>query len=148
MNNDFRVPDIPPEGIVDITLPNGDFTTTSSVSIHTDNPFNDDPSGTNIANRLLVQSNRVTITYDFGNPATVNGYGIYNFVPSDYSPAERAPHTWTFEASNDGRNWTALDARKLESGWTAGEYRYYDMDDAIAAALARYEEVYQRKNQR
>ena len=29
------------------------------------------------------------------------------------------------------------------------EYRYYDMDDAIAAALARYEEqVYQRKNQR
>ena len=125
VNNDFRVADTPPAGIVDITVPNGDFTATSSVSINTNNPFNDDPSGTNIANRLLVQSNRVTITYDFGNPATVNGYGIYNFVPSGYSPAERAPHTWKFQASNDGKNWTTLDERKLESGWTGGEYRYY-----------------------
>lgn len=125
VNNDFRVPDIPPAGIVDITVPYGDFTSSSSVSINTNNPFNDDSSGTNIANRLLVQSKSVTITYDFGNPAMVNGYGIYNFLPSNYSPAERAPHTWTFQGSNNGSTWTTLDERHLESGWTGGEYRYY-----------------------
>ncbi len=132
VNNDFRVADVPPAGLVDITVPYGDFTSSSSVSINTNNPFNDDPSGTNIANRFLVQSNKATIAYDFGNPATVNGYGIYNFVPAGYSPAERAPHTWTFQASNDGTTWTTLDERKLESGWTAGEYRYYAVSNETA----------------
>ena len=132
VNNDFRVADVPPAGIVDITVPNGDFTTTSTTSIHTNNPFNDDLSGTNTAARLLVQSKSVTITYDFVLPATVTGYGIHNFVPSGYSPAERAPHTWKFQSSNDGAVWTTLDERKLESGWTAGEYRYYAVSNATA----------------
>ena len=118
-------------------MPYGDFTSSSSVSIHTDNPFNDDPSGTNIANRFLVQSNAATIDYDFGNPATVNGYGIHNFVPAGYAPAERAPHTWTFQASNDGTTWTTLDERHLESGWTAGEYRYYAVSNETAYAQYR-----------
>ena len=132
VNNDFRVADVPPDGLVDITVPYGDFTSSSSVSINTNNPFNDDPSGTNTANRFLVQSKSATIAYDFGNPATVNGYGIHNFVPAGYSPAERAPHTWTFQASNDGKNWTTLDERHLESGWTAGEYRYYAVSNETA----------------
>ena len=137
VNNDVRVADVPPDGLVDITVPYGDFTSSSSVSIHTDNPFNDDPSGTNIANRFLVQSNAATIAYDFGNPATVNGYGIHNFVPAGYAPAERAPHTWTFQASNDGTTWTTLDERHLESGWTAGEYRYYAVSNETAYAQYR-----------
>ena len=137
VNNDFRVADIPPEGLVDITVPYGDFTSSSSVSINTNNPFNDDSSGTNIANRLLVQSKSVTITYDFGNPAMVNGYGIYNFLPSNYSPAERAPHTWTFQGSNNGSTWTTLDERHLESGWTGGEYRYYAVSNETAYSQYR-----------
>lgn len=132
VNNDVRVADIPPEGLVDITVPNGGFSVSSSVSPAVSNPFNDDPSGTNTANRLLVKSASVKVDYDFGNPATVNGYGIYNFVPSNYSPAERAPHTWTFQASNDGKNWTTLDERHLESGWTGGEYRYYAVSNETA----------------
>ena len=137
VNNDVRVVDVPPAGIVDITVPNGDFTSTSSVDVHTNNPFNDDPSGTNAANRILVKSKSVTITYDFGLPATVTGYGIYNFVPSAYLTAERAPHTWKFQASNDGMTWITLDERKLESGWTGGEYRYYACANATAYTVYR-----------
>ena len=142
VNNDIRVADIPPEGLVDITVPNGGFSTSvpspdSTHYVSVDAPFNDDPSGTNAAARLLARSIAPIITYDFGNPATVNGYGIYNFVPSGYSPAERAPHTWTFQASNDGKNWTTLDERHLESGWMAGEYRYYAVSNETAYMLYR-----------
>lgn len=142
VNNDVRVADIPPEGLVDITVPNGEFHTSvpspdSTHYVSVDAPFNDDPSGTNAAARLLARSTAPIITYDFGNPATVNGYGIYNFVPSGYSPSERAPHTWKFQASNDGKNWTTLDERHLESGWTAGEYRYYAVSNETAYMLYR-----------
>ncbi len=137
VNNDIRVADIPPEGLVDLTSPNGGFSVTASVSPAVNEPFNDDPSTTNTAARLLVKSTSVKIDYDFGNPVTVTGYGIHNFSLSGYLFEERAPHTWTFQASNDGKNWTTLDERHLESGWTAGEYRYYAVSNETAYTLYR-----------
>ena len=137
VNNDVRVADIPPEGLVDLTSPNGGFSVTASVSPAVNEPFNDDPSTTNTAARLLVKSTSVKIDYDFGNPVTVTGYGIHNFSLSGYLFEERAPHTWTFQASNDGKNWTTLDERHLESGWTAGEYRYYAVSNETAYTLYR-----------
>lgn len=137
VNNDVRVADTPPEGLVDLTSPNGGFSVTASVSPAVNEPFNDDPSTTNTAARLLVKSTSVKIDYDFGNPVTVTGYGIHNFSLSGYLFEERAPHTWTFQASNDGKNWTTLDERHLESGWTAGEYRYYAVSNETAYTLYR-----------
>ena len=137
VNNDIRVADITPEGLVDLTSPNGGFSVTASVSPAVNEPFNDDPSTTNTAARLLVKSTSVKIDYDFGNPVTVTGYGIHNFSLSGYLFEERAPHTWTFQASNDGKNWTTLDERHLESGWTAGEYRYYAVSNETAYTLYR-----------
>lgn len=44
-----------------------------------------------------------------------------------YSTADdSAPKDWTFEASDDGSNWTILDIRTNETGWSAYEERSYE----------------------
>ena len=141
-NNDFRVVETAPEGLVDLTSPEGNSSAsvpnpddTHYVSVNA--PFNDDPSGTNTAARLLARGTAVTISYNFDQPATVNGYGIYNFVPSGYTPVERAPCVWTFEGSSDGTTWTQLDVRRFEKNWTAGEYRYYSFTNETAYSFYR-----------
>ena len=126
-NNDFRVIETPPEGLVDLTRPDGNFTTTvpAGVTLTFNKPFNDCDSNTNKEERLVAQATEFSVTYDFGTPTNVNAYGIVNFANSGYSPVERAPKAWTFEGSNNGTTWTRLDIRRFEKDWTLGEYRYY-----------------------
>ena len=77
-----------------------------------------------------IPSNAMTITYKFDEATLVNAYGMYNYTRA--FPDERAPHTWTFEGSDDGESWVRLDERPYESDWTAGEYRYYSFANATA----------------
>ena len=47
-----------------------------------------------------------------------------------YSTADdSAPKDWTFEGSNDGSNWTILDTRTNESGWSVYEERSYEFSN-------------------
>ena len=126
-NNDFRVVETAPEGLVDLTRPDGNFTTTvpEGVTLTYNKPFNDCAVNTNKEERLVAKAMEFSVAYDFGTPTNVNAYGILNFGGSGFSPVERAPRVWTFEGSNDGTAWTQLDIRRFEKNWAIGEYRYY-----------------------
>ncbi len=139
VNNDFRVVETPPDGLVDITSPKGDFSHNipSGTSVVANEPFNDWEDNTNTTHRFCARTTNFAITYDFSSPAAVTAYGIVNFGLESYSVAERAPHTWTFQGSNGGKTWTTLDERKLEGGWTAGEYRYYSFENTTAYEMYR-----------
>ena len=127
-NNDVRVVETPPEGLVDLTSPEGDFESTGSAV--TMAPFNDDTTLSSTSQRVCIQKTSFYITYKFAEPTVVDAYGIYNLKMNSY--VERAPKAWTFRGSNDGTTWTPLDARRYETGWTAGEYRYYSFSNAVA----------------
>lgn len=138
-NNDFRVAETPPEGLVDLTRPDGDFTVTTHLRTERDwsaavnvckKPFNDDTTLADGQQFLHIKSRPgCDIDYDFGEPTVVNAYGIYlfsgkaamNFEEFSYGP----PRMWTFSGSNDGVHWRVLDRRSCETGWMSGEYRYY-----------------------
>ena len=126
-NNDFRVVETPPAGLVDLTRPDGNFTTTvpEGVTLTYNKPFNDCDSNTNKEERLVAKATALSVAYDFGTPTSVNAYGIVNFANTSLSPVDRAPRAWTFEGSNDGTTWTRLDIRRFEKDWAIGEYRYY-----------------------
>ena len=127
-NNDVRVVETPPEGLVDLTSPEGEFESTGSAV--TMAPFNDDTTLSSTSQRVCIQKTSFYITYKFAEPTVVDAYGIYNLKVNSF--AARAPKAWTFRGSNDGTTWTPLDARRYEIGWTAGEYRYYSFSNAVA----------------
>lgn len=54
-----------------------------------------------------------TIAYDFGEPVRLGAYKLY------YQAAvqNRFPHTWTFEGSNDGADWTVVDSHVNDRNW-------------------------------
>lgn len=56
-----------------------------------------------------------TWQFEYTVARAINGYTIYPaYVNSDvsYAAVDYAPGTWTFEASQDGSNWTILDTQK------------------------------------
>lgn len=65
-----------------------------------------------------------TIQWQFGAGKVLNSYIIAN--SQDNTNFELyAPKNFSVDGSNDGTNWTALDARSDELGWQRGETRYY-----------------------
>ena len=137
-NNDSRVVETAPAGLVDLTRPDGNFTVTTRLRTERDwpgrvtqwkQPFNDDTTLTNTQQRLCVKSRPACdVDYDFGEPTVVNAYGIY-LMSSAYANSGQSswapPRMWTFSGSNDGVSWRVLDRRSCETGWNNGEYRYY-----------------------
>ena len=63
------------------------------------------------------------VVYKFNTATLVDGLRIHN--STEWGPTTRAPKDWTFEASNDGENWTVLDTRSGETGWVADQIRDY-----------------------
>ncbi|PYE51670.1 hypothetical protein HUB98_06515 [Paenibacillus barcinonensis] len=49
--------------------------------------------------------------YEFDEPIIIRGYAIKSYVASNSDLRTAVPKDWTFEGSNDGANWTVLDAR-------------------------------------
>ena len=143
-NNDFRVVETPPPGLVDLTRPDGDFTVTTHLKTERDwyagrvsewkTPFNDDATLADSQQCLCVKSRPgCEVDYDFGEPIVVNAYGIY-LTATAYANSGGGTHArgsfgpprmWAFSGSNDGVNWRVLDRRSCETGWTNKEYRYY-----------------------
>lgn len=82
------------------------------------------------------------LQYDFGSAVVIVGYVIYRAkegTSTDYSATDYAPGSWEFQGSNDGTNWTTLDAQTgfvlYEGGRTpylainnTTAYRYYRID--------------------
>ena len=131
-NNDVRVVETPPDGLLDLTRPDGDYSvsalsTSGSIKEYRviKVPFSDDTTLTNWTQCLRVKSRPAcNVDYDFGEPTVVNAYGIW-LSKSGYSTTTSAPRMWTFSGSNDGVTWRELDSRSCETGWKNGEYRYY-----------------------
>ena len=116
----------------DITSPDGNFTTVSTVDPKVNKPFNDNVSCAGTDDRLIVQSKSVSVSYDFGRGAKIIGYRMFNVnLDNYYHPDSRAPQSWRFEGSNDGEGWLTLDERSGISGWTAGESRCFEITNEL-----------------
>ena len=138
-NNDIRVAETPPDGRVDLTRPDGNYSVSSLATSGSTRewrvikvPFSDDTTLTNWTQCLRVKSRPpCVIDYDFGEPAVVNSYGIW-LSKSGYSTTTAAPRMWTFSGSTDGVTWRELDSRSCETEWSNGEYRYYSFRNCRA----------------
>lgn len=61
----------------------------------------------------------------------------YYLTSTDSRDVARTPTTWTIEGSNDGATWTTLDARQGETGWRAGETRFFEFANKTAYVYHR-----------
>ena len=86
---------------------------------------------------LSTKAAHMSVVYHFNNPTVVNTIMLYT-SPTDMADT-RAPKDWTFEGSNDGENWTVLDTRTDESGWTKGEIRTYRFENATAYSYYKFD---------
>ena len=79
---------------------------------------------------LATKADHMFVTYRFNTATRVSAIKLYN--PNANSETTRPPKAWTFEGSNDGENWTTLDTRTAQTGWTSGQIRTYSFqnDDA------------------
>lgn len=68
-----------------------------------------------------------TLEIDFGEETAVSGYKIRSGNSSGH--ADDGPHDFTFEGSDNGSDWTELDAQSSQT-WTTGETKEYNMDSA------------------
>jgi hypothetical protein len=74
------------------------------------------------------------IKYDFGAATVVNSYSFAPWSIDNYGL--RSPTGWTFDGSNDGTNWTALDTVTDMSGVTRGTVgNYYQVYRGIWAQV-------------
>ena len=78
------------------------------------------------------------VDYEFNTATAVNAYSVRNAGDGGANQTQRAPNTWTFEGSDDGVNWTVLDARTNETGWASAEIRLYKFDNPHAYTHYRY----------
>ena len=81
--------------------------------------------------RVLINQTAADICYTFDRPTLVNAYRIY--VPTDdgISVSARAPGAWTFEASDDGTNWSVLDTRDVRN-WVSRDVKYFAFENTTA----------------
>ncbi|MCM3131539.1 discoidin domain-containing protein [Paenibacillus polysaccharolyticus] len=77
-----------------------------------------------------------TLTYQFVSTARIGAYAI---TSRDATDTFSAPKNWTFEASNDGKNWVFLHTVNNEATWTQKQRRVYVLD-------GNYSYVYFRLN--
>lgn len=129
--------------IADLTSPSGASSSpTTFLGGNAGNLFNNNfaRSGTDNSKRIIVAKANLPliVDYDFGagNEKTIDMYNVYCGPMQNYQ--KRCPKSWTFEGSNDNQNWTVLDTRSSETGWSANNadcrtktfenttaYRYY-----------------------
>ncbi len=129
--------------IADLTSPSGASSSpTTFLGGNAGNLFNNNfaRNGTDNTRRIIVAKANLPliVDYDFGagNEKTIDMYNVYCGPMQNYQ--KRCPKSWTFEGSNDNQNWTVLDTRSSETGWSANNadcrtktfenttaYRYY-----------------------
>ena len=129
--------------IADLTSPSGASSSpTTFLGGNAGNLFNNNfaRNGTDNTRRIIVAKANLPliVDYDFGagNEKTIDMYNVYCGPMQNFQ--KRCPKSWTFEGSNDNQNWTVLDTRSSETGWSANNadcrtktfenttaYRYY-----------------------
>lgn len=72
------------------------------------------------------------IQYEFPSPIAIKRYTL----TSDQYPL-RAPKNWTFEASNDGVNWTIIDTQTNQTGWGSNSLRSFDTNNTTQYKIYR-----------
>lgn len=89
---------------------------------------------------LSVIGANMYLVYEFKEPTLVNGLTVVagHDNKGGYNSAGRAPKSWTFEGSNDGKDWTILDTQTSETGWSNGEERYYFFTNGEAYKYYKY----------
>lgn len=144
-------------GTYDLTTPSG---TVTAIGTFLDlNPFNDADhwAGGYRAIADLNVNPQPGFIYTFDDATVVDSYRLYVGTSdtaddtSAQTTVQRAPKAWKLygspSASGDG-DWTELDSREMETGWTMtrnwGEERQYDFDNA--AAYRRYKVVFSENN--
>ena len=103
--------------------------------------FDDNRSDTN-GRWLSTKADHMFVVWKFNEATAVNMLQVWNGSDSagGYASASRAPKAWTFSGSNDGENWTALDTRSNETGWSAsGESRMYSFGNGTAYLYYKFD---------
>lgn len=108
--------------------------------------FNNLMTKTSMAYVVGGISTFVAIGYDFGTQTSINCYRMFPGVNSNVSAGW--PKNWTFEGSDDGSNWVALDARTNETfsvnTWNTypleemASYRYYRVNVTAQQGSGRF----------
>ena len=103
--------------------------------------FDDNRSDTN-GRWLSTKADHMFVVWKFNEVTAVNMLRVWNGndYAGGYASASRAPKAWTFSGSNDGENWTALDTRSNETGWSAsGESRMYPFANDTAYLYYKFD---------
>ena len=66
----------------------------------------------------------------------VNAYWV---MAANGASTVGAPTTWHLFGSNDGSNWTVIDQRDDETGWSANEVRFYEFANKAAFEYHRFQ---------
>lgn len=77
-----------------------------------------------------------TIGYDFGIGIT-KAIRQYTIQHSASLAVTQAPQAWTFQYSNDNSNWTTVDTRTSQTGWSLSEKRTYQFASSVSARYWR-----------
>jgi len=131
-----------PEGLVDLTTASAGcfaaYYSTSHKSYPVDRAFDNGSKTADGSRWLATVADNIYVTYKFKVATVVDGIGI--FLPTlNYNCGDRAPNTWTFSGSNDGETWTTLDTQSGETGWTDGEFRYYQFVNSDAYLYYKFD---------
>ena len=103
--------------------------------------FDDNRSDTN-GRWLSTKADHMFVVWKFNEATAVNVLRVWNGSDSagGWNSTGRAPKDWTFSGSNDGENWTALDTRSNETGWSAsGESRMYSFGNDTAYLYYKFD---------
>ena len=135
VNNDFFVPLT--------TADSGAVATNSATHAQygANGAFDDNRSDTN-GRWLSTKADHMFVVWKFNEATAVNMLRVWNGsdTAGGYASASRAPKAWTFSGSNDGENWTALDTRTNETGWSAsGESRMYSFGNDTAYLYYKFD---------
>ena len=103
--------------------------------------FDDNRSDTN-GRWLATKADHMFVVWKFNAATAVNMLRVWNGsdTAGGYASASRAPKAWTFCGSNDGENWTVLDTRTGETGWSSsGESRLYSFTNDTAYLYYKFD---------
>jgi hypothetical protein len=72
------------------------------------------------------------LRYDFGagQSRVVDAYWVT--APDSNSKYQDMPQQWQLRGSNNGADWTTLDARQNQTNFTGSETRFYEFDNVVA----------------
>lgn len=82
------------------------------------------------------ESGYVAYQLPSGNQVAVDRYYVTASPHSDQ--VAQMPSSWVIEGSNDGSTWVAIDTQAGQSGWSAGETRFYEFANEATYEYHRF----------